>query len=130
MGGVFPKSDQTRQGCDQRSCSADVHTEQQAAVVVCESRQQNRRGNVADDLTGCDTDQKLAFCHQIGEQAADQGNSGHVSCENEKANKGQKQGIVHGAERFSVGEKQTDDDQDQADIIGDHAEDHDDGEGK
>ena len=47
---VFTEGDKARKRRDKRSRTADVHAHKKLSVVLRELRQQNSRGNVADDL--------------------------------------------------------------------------------
>ena len=49
--GVELHADEARETGDGRAETADVHTQQEAAGVLGEAREQQRRGDIADDLT-------------------------------------------------------------------------------
>ena len=91
---------------------------------------QNCGGDVADDLTGKNADEKRILFQKAGKQAADCGNSCHVSCKNKKANKGEEQRIVNLLQRVSVGKHQYQWNYDQADPIGNDAKNDDNRERK
>ena len=90
--GVLGEGDKACQGSDQGAGAADIHANQKVCVVTCELGQKNCGGDIADELAGQNGKQERTLVHQEGEQVANRGDPGHVSCENEEEYKGKKQG--------------------------------------
>ena len=120
---IFPEGDQTGQGCDQRTHTANVDAQQQLSVIIRKLAQQNGRGHIADDLAGQYAEQQGAFFQKHGEEIAYRLDASHVSGEHEEEHKGQQQRIVHHFQRLPVQEEQHRRDEDQADPVRDSPED-------
>ena len=61
---VFPKGDQTGKRGDQGTYAADVDTQQKLLVIVRKLGQQDRGGNIADELAGQHREQQGVFLQQ------------------------------------------------------------------
>ena len=88
MLGVFSEGYEARKRRDDRSAAADVYTEQKLSVIIRESREEYRGGNVAYKLTGECADEQRALIEQEYEDLSDGVYSRHISRENEEENKG------------------------------------------
>ena len=93
--GVFPEGNQTGQGGNQRAHATDVDAQEKMLVIVCKLGQQDRRGDIADDLAGQHGNQQGVFLQQEREEGTDHVDSGHISGEDEEEYKGEQQGIIH-----------------------------------
>ena len=62
--GIRFKRYKAGKGCDECTHAADINAEKQLAVVLGELRQQDRRGNVTDHLTGQCAENQGAFFKQ------------------------------------------------------------------
>ena len=58
---TFPTLQQAGKGCDQRTHTADIHTQQQLPVILRKLAQQNGRRHIADKLAGQNGKQQCAF---------------------------------------------------------------------
>jgi len=125
---VLAEGDQTCERGNECAGAADVHAKQQLTVVVGELGEQNGAGDVTDDLAGQGAEDQHAAVEECGKEVADNVDAGHVARENEKANEGKEQGIVHLLQRLAVGKQQHGGDGDKANDIRNGAEDDGDGQ--
>ena len=63
---VLPEGNQAGKGGNQCAYTANVDTQQQMLIAVCKLGQQNRRGNIADYLTGQDRHKQRVFFQEEG----------------------------------------------------------------
>lgn len=66
--GILPECNQAGKGRNQCTYSANVDTQQKLFVVIRKLGQQDRRGNIADDLTGQYGYKERVFLQQEGKQ--------------------------------------------------------------
>ena len=78
---------QRYQACERsyrRTQPSYVHRDQQITVVGSEVREQHRRRNIADNLTGERSDQQRRFPHYCGQKALYHGYPRHVAREHKE----------------------------------------------
>lgn len=125
---VFAESNQARKRCDERARAADIHTEEQLTVIFRKLREQNRRGYVADELTGKRAEDERILLQKDLKHCSYQGDARHIPCENEERAKGEQKRIIHLFQRIAVHKEKDDGHDHKTDLIRDHAENDDDGE--
>ena len=80
----FAKCDQTGKGCNQCSCAADIHTQQQRTIIQCEPREQNRRRNITDHLARHCRNQQRFFLKHRRNQRIHALDPRQISCKNKE----------------------------------------------
>ena len=107
VGDVLTESDETGKRRNERTHPADIHPDQQRAVIARKLCQQNSAGDVADDLTGQHGHQQGVLLHQPTEKVFHPVYPCHIARKDEKGDEGQKQSVIHLCQRFSVHKQQT-----------------------
>lgn len=64
---VFAEGDQAGKRSDERSRAADVDTDEKCGYVGGKLREQDRGGDVADDLAGENAKEERILCEELGE---------------------------------------------------------------
>ena len=124
---IFAESDQTCQGSDQRTCTADIDAEKQFSVIVRKLRKQNGAGYVTDDLTGKRAYEKRILFEKPSEKALYEGDPCHITREHEKRAECKQKRIIDLFQSVAVKEYERERNQNKTDLIGDHAKDDDNG---
>jgi len=119
---VFTEGDKARKRRDKRSRTADVHAHKKLSVVLRELRQQNSRGNVADDLARHHAEKKCALFKKDGEKVAYDADARHISRKDKEEYKCEKEGIIHHLECLAVSEDKAHGNYEKSDLIGNSAE--------
>ena len=96
--------DQACHGCNERAKSAEVRADDERGVFLCEARQQERGGHVADDLTGKHSSEHFMSGDHAFEKIAEHGDPAHIADEHEEPDKGQEQRIIDLAQNTAVSE--------------------------
>ena len=79
-------------------------------VIVCELRQKNCGGDIADKLTAESGKNESVHIEKIREKSSDSFNSRHVAREDEEEYKGQEKSVIHLQKRLSIEDEQREDD--------------------
>ena len=125
---IFAESNQARQRSNQRTCTADINTEEQFFVVFRKLRKQNGTGYVTDDLTGKRAYEKRILFKQPSEKVLNERDSCHIAREHEKCAECKQKRIIDLFQRIAVKEYESERNENKTDLIRDDAENDNDGE--
>ena len=106
MPAIFAESDKAGKRSDKRADAADIDTDEQVGIIIRKLRKQYRRRDIADALAREHGEKKSALLHEHREKLAHCAYTSHISRENKKENKCEKQRIIDGGKRLSVREKE------------------------
>ena len=127
---VFTEGDKTRQRRNQRPHSPDIHPKQKGRVVLCKLREQDGRGDIADQLAGEDREEKGALVKKLREELPHRIDARHIAGKDKEEYEGEKKRVVHPFEGAPIEKEERKRNDNKPDRIRDHTEDDQDGEGK
>lgn len=128
--GVQPKGNQAGQRGHGRAQPADVDAQQQLAHINCKARDHHGRRHIADHLAAQDANYENAAFKEKRKGVLDRIDTFKVANDDKKANKGQKQTVVHFCEQAPVYDQGDGQDEDQGNSVVEDADDHRDTEQK
>ena len=90
MFSVFPERNQACKGSYQRTCPTDIDPQQQRFIIARELREEYRRRNVADTLTGKHAKKQRVLLQEPRKQRTNSLYPAHIPCEHKEEYEGQK----------------------------------------
>ena len=121
---VFAERDEACEGGDERPDAADIHAHEELAPVFGEVREQDRRGDVADELAGEGREEHDVLVEKRAEGVSHDVEPRRIPRKDEEEHEGEEERIVDRGDGVPVEDEQRYGDDEKPGGVGDRPEDH------